>query len=109
MEAFEREERLLGKLDIPHTRIMQNGWQMGHYWYFSALDCPKGLYDIYYTHVRPRFDKRVDCSSQFDQLVAAYWGPDVADFITGKLREKEMYSNQLRKRFEAGAETANDS
>lgn len=106
MEAFEMEERSLGRLDIPHTRIMRNGWETGNYWYLSALDCPKGLYNLYSTHIRPRFDKREDCNSEFDQIMSAYWSSDVTEFITAKLRDKEMYSNQLHKKFEASVDEA---
>jgi hypothetical protein len=76
MEAFETEERSRGKSDIPHTRIMRNGWEIGTYWYSSALDCPKGLYNLYSTHIRPEFDKLEECSPEFNRIVSAYWSVD---------------------------------
>jgi hypothetical protein len=101
LEAFETEERSLGNADIPHTRIMRKGWEIGSYWYLSALDCPNGLYNLYLTHIRQRFAKPKDSSAEFDRNVSAYWSTDAAEFIAAKLRDKELYSSQLRQKFAA--------
>ncbi|RDL34710.1 Uncharacterized protein BP5553_07838 [Venustampulla echinocandica] len=101
MEAFEMEERSLGKGDIPYTRVMRKGWEIGAYWFFSALDCPDGLYNLYLTHIRPRFTKYEEAGGDFDRIMSAYWSTDTTEFIAAKVREKEEYSSQLRQRFTA--------
>lgn len=101
VKAFEAEERSLGKVDIPYTRMMRKGWETGNYWYFSALDCPKGLSSLYYSHIRPRFEKLDDHTPVSDRTLSAYWTTDAAEFITSKLKQKEMYSDELHKTFGA--------
>ena len=101
LEAFETEERSLGKADIPYTRIMRKGWEIGSYWYLSALDCPNGLYNLYITHIRRRFAKLEDSGAEFDRIVSAYWSTNAAEFIAAKLRDKELYSSKLRQKFAA--------
>jgi len=103
LEAFETEERSLGKGDIPSTRLMRKGWELGSYWYLSALDSPKGLYNLYLTHIRRRFAKPEDSNTEFDRSVSAYWSTGVAEFIASKVRDKELYSSQLRQRFAPSA------
>jgi hypothetical protein len=104
LEAFEMEERLLGNANIPYTRIMRTGWEIGSYWYLSALDCPSGLYNLYITHIRRRFAKPGDSSAEFDRTVSAYWSTDAVEFIVAKLKDKELYCSQLRQKFTAGAD-----
>ncbi|KAF2240256.1 hypothetical protein BU26DRAFT_385862, partial [Trematosphaeria pertusa] len=55
MAAFEREERSFGKDDILHSQIMRKGWEIGNFWYFSALDCLNGLYSLYMSHIQRIF------------------------------------------------------
>jgi hypothetical protein len=99
--AFELEERCLGKVDTPHTKIMRRCWEMGSFWYFSALDSPKGLHNVYMSHIQQIFARIEDSSPSFNCAVSAYWTPKAADFIAAKLKDHEVYSNQLRERFEA--------
>ena len=101
MEAFEREERSLVKVDVPYTRIMRKGWEIGNYWYLSALDCLNGLCSLYITHIRRKFAKPEDSGAEFDRTVSAYWSTDAAEFIAAKLRDKEVYCSQLRQKFAA--------
>jgi hypothetical protein len=82
---------------------MRKGWELGSYWYLSALDSPKGLYNLYLTHIRRRFAKPEDSNTEFDRSVSAYWSTGVAEFIASKVRDKELYSSQLRQRFAPSA------
>lgn len=100
MAAFEKEERSL-RNDTQYSQIMRRGWEVGKFWFFSALDCPKGLYGVYIFHIQRRFAKYKDSGIEFDRTISAYWSNDVTDFILGKLKDREEYSNQLRKRFAA--------
>lgn len=101
MEAFEIEERSLGQGDIPQAQIMRKGWEIGSYWFLSALDCPKGLYNLYLQHIRPKFAQPEESGADFDRASSAYWSAGTAEFIVAKLRDKEVYINQLREKFTA--------
>jgi hypothetical protein len=98
MTAFEKEEKSQ-KHNAQYAQIMRRGWEVGKFWFFSALDCPKGLYGVYIFHIQGRFANYKDSGIEFDKTVSAYWSSDVTNFILGKLKDKEEYSSQLRKRF----------
>lgn len=104
LAAFKTEERSLGKCDILYIYIMRKSWEIGSYWYLSALECPNGLYNLYLTHIRQRFAKPEDSSAEFDRILSAYWSTDAAEFIAAKLREKELYCSQLQQKFETEVE-----
>jgi hypothetical protein len=42
-----------------------------------------------------------DSGAEFDRIVSAYWSTNAAEFIAAKLRDKELYSSQLRQKFAA--------
>lgn len=108
LEAFEIEERSRGQGDISHVQIMRKGWEIGSYWFSSALDCPDALYNLYLTHIRPRFAQPGDSGDDFDRKVSSYWSTDTAEFIDIKLREKDTYIGELRKRFTIGVDEMRD-
>ncbi|KAF2175340.1 hypothetical protein K469DRAFT_684023 [Zopfia rhizophila CBS 207.26] len=101
MATFEREERSFRKDDVLHTQIMRKGWEIGNFWYFSTLDCLNGLYSLYMSHIQRIFAPLEDSGPEFDRTVSTYWTPNTVEFITTKLRDKELYSSQLRDRFAA--------
>ena len=105
MGIFEKEEKKLApKFGNPTycTNIMRRGWETGSFWYLQALDNPRGLYNIFLQHIQPRFERPSDGGALFDQAVSPYWAPDIAQFITAKVKEKGEYDEQLRSTFQAG-------
>ncbi|KAF2453057.1 hypothetical protein BDY21DRAFT_388290 [Lineolata rhizophorae] len=76
--------------------IMRKGWEIGNFWYFSALDCLNGLYSLYMSHIQRIFAATEDSGPKFDRTVSAYWTANTAEFIAAKVRDKEVYSSQLR-------------
>ena len=53
MKIFEEEEKPSpSKNGDPtyRTNIMRNGWKIGNFWYFQALDSPKGMCNIFRDH-----------------------------------------------------------
>lgn len=107
MEIFEEEEKRYPPLfDVSsyRTNIMRKGWKIGNFWYFYALDCPKGLFHLFRDHIQPRFaPSQRDNLSDFWRIVYEYWAVDAKDVIAAKLRDKEVYEKQLRQRFEDGS------
>lgn len=105
VDTFENEERsfppINGEVSY-RTRIMRRGWTTGNFWYFHALDSPKGLYNIFLQHIQPMFIKLDDGGrADFERTLAPYWGVDGLGIIAAKIRDKEVYDDQLRRKFES--------
>lgn len=70
------EERLFPPMNVDvsyRTRIMRRGWTTGNFWYFYALDNPKGLYHIFLQHIQPIFTKLDDKGIvEFERTLAPY-------------------------------------
>ncbi|PTU19992.1 hypothetical protein P175DRAFT_0509952 [Aspergillus ochraceoroseus IBT 24754] len=103
MNVFEEEEqarsRVWGKA-IGLTSIMRKGWEMGNFWYFHALETPKGLYNIFLEHIQPRFSKLDDAGMvEFERTISPYWAPDIQKFLDDKMKDKEIYEGHLRAAF----------
>ncbi|PYH74510.1 uncharacterized protein BO88DRAFT_439965 [Aspergillus vadensis CBS 113365] len=97
MHVFDQEEQAYageaGARALNLTSIMKKGWGIGNFWYFHALETPKGLYNIFSgSH-----------TTKFERTISPYWAPDVQEFLDGKMNDKEVYEGHLRDAF-AGAE-----
>ncbi|RDW68765.1 uncharacterized protein DSM5745_08525 [Aspergillus mulundensis] len=105
---FEEEEQAYsqaGNKTLGLTNIMRRGWEIGSFWYFHALETPKGLYNIFLEHIQPRFAKLDDAGMvQFEQTVSPYWAPDVQGFLDNKMKDKRIYEGRLRDAFAAATE-----
>ncbi|KAJ5162085.1 hypothetical protein N7492_007477 [Penicillium capsulatum] len=97
MEIFEEEEKLIpfDNEDSYRTNLMRNGWRIEKFWYFHALDSPKGLFDLFRQHVYPLFAHSDHVSSEFSPVVSDSWAPDVDRVIVDKLRDKAEYEKSL--------------
>jgi hypothetical protein len=101
VDAFEKEEKLFSPFnsDVSHrTRIMRRGWTAGNFWYFHALDNPKGLYNIFLQHIQPMFTGLDEKGMiEFERTLAPYWSVDGLQIIAAKIKDKEVYDDQLRR------------
>jgi hypothetical protein len=105
LDAFEKEERLLSPTKhsaLYRTNIMRTGWKIGNFWYFHALQSPKGIYNLFLQHIQPRFAPSHN-ESVFDRIVAPYWATDTDEVIASKIKDIEVYNDQLRKAFGAAS------
>jgi hypothetical protein len=101
--TFEEEEKLFPPINNVYsyrTTLMRNGWQVGNFWYFHALDSPKGLFNLFRQHVYPIFAPSHQIASEFSRLVSDFWAPDVEEVILSKLRDKEEYDKSLCQLFD---------
>ncbi|KAI9799422.1 MAG: hypothetical protein M1825_004522 [Sarcosagium campestre] len=123
MDRFEEEEALLAQTEggvIPHkdqqhhhhyplSHIMREGWLTGRFWYFHALGSPKGLYNIFFDHIRPRFADLDDPGlAAFERTLAPYWCEGAREFIAAKERDRTVYEARLRDAFAAGVTEGDD-
>lgn len=103
MDLFEEEERLLSPRSTDHgalcrADIMRTGWKVGNFWYFQCLDSPKGIYNLFLQHIQPRF--AASHHAKFDEVVAPYWATDADTVVATKIKDFEVYTDQLRKAFD---------
>jgi hypothetical protein len=78
---------------------MKKCWETGSFWYFQALNTPKGLFRVFNEHIQRRFCAEHSEMRIFDQVVSPYWGIGTADIIERKIREEERYKERLREAF----------
>ncbi|KAJ5566787.1 hypothetical protein N7535_006093 [Penicillium sp. DV-2018c] len=104
MEIFEQEERQFPPLFSTctfRTNIMSKGWKVGNFWFFHALDSPKGLYNLFRDHIQPIFaPSQSDQPLEFSRIVSEYWAVDTKDVMEQKLKDREVYQEELRLRFQ---------
>ena len=103
VDIFEQEEKSFplvynGGSPIYRADIMRRGWKIGNFWYFHALNSPKGLFNLFVQHIQPIFEPRRDVG--FAQTVSPYWAPDARRVLAAKLDDKKNYELQLRQLFE---------
>ncbi|OOF98994.1 hypothetical protein ASPCADRAFT_162880 [Aspergillus carbonarius ITEM 5010] len=110
MDVFEEEERLLSpKADRAFnlSHVMRKGWETGSFWFFHALDNPKGLYNMFLDHIQPIFAKLDEPRlAEFERTIAPYWSADATGFLAKKIQDKEVYESQLRHAFAAACEAS---
>ncbi|KAJ6188521.1 hypothetical protein N7519_003429 [Penicillium mononematosum] len=101
--VFEEEEKQTPPINNDHsyrTNLMRNDWQVGNFWYFHALDSPKGLFNLFSQRIYPLFAPSYQSKDDFARVVSDFWAPDVEKVLTAKLHDKEEYEKSLRQRFE---------
>lgn len=98
MDIFEKEEKKSSDCSY-RTDIMRTSWEMGSFWYFHALDSPKGLFNLFRDHIQPMFASR-RADPDFARIVSQYWARDTEEVIATKLRDKDEYERLLCQRFE---------
>ncbi|PLB49352.1 hypothetical protein P170DRAFT_408496 [Aspergillus steynii IBT 23096] len=113
VDIFEQEEKLFPPITVndvsfSRTDLMRRSSQVGAFWYFHALDSPKGLFNLFGQHVYPRFISSRGIPREFSEVASGLWAPDGEDVIAHKLRDKEGYEELLRQRFEEAADGARD-
>ncbi|TAQ85261.1 hypothetical protein B7494_g6423 [Chlorociboria aeruginascens] len=102
MGIFEEEEKSFPPIDgvaSYRTDIMRKGLEIGRFWYFQALDSPKGLYNIFRHHIQPIYAPHDKVCLEFPRIVSQYWTADVKKVIRQKLQDKRVYEDMLRQGF----------
>lgn len=99
IKAFELEEALVVGKEQPlfQSTLMRKCWEMGSYWYFQAVNSPKGMFTIFDKHIQRMFCANHSNPALFDEVVSSYWARDVGAVIETKLKEEDSYKEQLRK------------
>ncbi len=99
-DAFEQEERFMVGEALYQTPIMRKCWETGSFWYFQAVNSPKGLYRIFNEHIQRLFCLEHCSMALFDEIVAPYWSVSAANVIARKIKEEQSYQNRLREAYD---------
>ncbi|PYH81174.1 hypothetical protein BO82DRAFT_416330 [Aspergillus uvarum CBS 121591] len=90
-----------------HGRFMdifqeeEKRWEAGNFWYFHALDSPKGLFNIFRDHIQPKFAASQSADpTDLWRILSEYWSVNTKDVVEERLKAKEKYENELRRRFQ---------
>jgi hypothetical protein len=103
VDVFEEEEKEfppINSLNSYRTALMRNGWKTGSFWYFHALESPKGLFNLFRQHIYPIFAPSSQIVSDFAAVVSDFWAPNVEEVINAKLQDKEEYDRSLCQLFD---------
>ncbi|KAL3479030.1 hypothetical protein BJX99DRAFT_245228 [Aspergillus californicus] len=79
MDVFE-EQYQSQVASISQAQIMRTCWEKGSYWYFQAVNSPKGLLRVFNEHIPRRFCEEHCTQRVFDQTVSPYWCVGAEEF-----------------------------
>lgn len=88
---------------------MRWGLEIGSLWCFYALETPKGLFNLFWSHIQPIFASSHRTNSDFPQIVSKYWAKDTEKVISAKLRDKREYEKRYAGALRTLWESALDS
>ncbi|PGH32008.1 hypothetical protein GX50_05202 [[Emmonsia] crescens] len=104
MEIFEQEEmgtRLHYDGNIySRAMTMRSALENGRYWYSNALQTPRGLFNIFRTHLEPFYEevsKESLCAA-----VSPFWTSGMTSFVNLKLKGFTQYRQEVRNIFNSG-------
>ncbi|QSS55177.1 hypothetical protein I7I53_02987 [Histoplasma capsulatum var. duboisii H88] len=103
-EIFEQEETGIplhhnGNL-YSRAMAMRSALEDGRYWYLNALQTPKGLFNLFRTHLEPFYDKVP--KESLCAAVSPFWTPGMTSFVNLKLKEFTQYRQEVRDIFNSG-------
>ncbi|KAJ6189761.1 hypothetical protein N7519_004669 [Penicillium mononematosum] len=99
LNAFEEQEKIRNASDASQAEIMRKSWDRGSFWYFQAVNSPKGLLRVFNEHIQRMFCGEHCTQREFDRAVSPYWSVGAEEFIQMKVKQEAEYKDRLRKRF----------
>ncbi|KAJ5088227.1 hypothetical protein N7456_011843 [Penicillium angulare] len=107
VDIFEKEEESFPPINDIYsyrTKLLRRSWETGSFWYFQALDSPKGLFNLFHQHIHPIFAPSHDVDSKLSRGLSEYWASDTDKVIAAKLKDKEEYEKTICRRFDEAAD-----
>lgn len=98
VQTFKEEE--MGKSLYHNGKVysramgMSNALEDGRYWYWNALQTPKGLFNIFRTHLQVLYDKV--SKDDIRIAISPFWTPGMASFVSYKLERYAHYRQEVR-------------
>jgi hypothetical protein len=103
LEIFEQEDRF-----GPHdsslepglcTAVMRAALKKKTHWYWTSLNEPRGMYNLFLEHIQPLFapsHSDGEPAILFQEMIAPYWCTAASAFVQDKVRQLQDYLEQLR-------------
>lgn len=101
LAIISAEEEKTDKVPLRLSKVMNEAWVTGTFWYSLALSSPSGLFSLFYDHIQPLLSEH--SSEEIDEIMPFYWGRDVGKFVATKLADKRRYDSELRQAFAASS------
>jgi hypothetical protein len=103
LEIFEEEDQS-GTRDSPLepgfcTAVMKAALKKKTHWYWSSLNEPRGMYNLFLEHIQPLFapsHSRGEQAIRFQEVIAPYWSTAATAFVEDKIRHRHEYLEHLR-------------
>ncbi|KAL4954293.1 hypothetical protein BDW69DRAFT_205332 [Aspergillus filifer] len=73
---------------------MDRAFDEHHYWYLVALQCPKGLFNLWREQLQPLYDE--ESKDSLCEAVSPFWAPGMRSFMNMKLKDFADYIQQVR-------------
>jgi hypothetical protein len=108
-DAFDQEQSALVQTQNSAvsltTDIMRKGFASGQFWFLHALDNPKTACNLFFQHILPRFSGSTSENnmSGFKRHLAHLWNSNSQTIIDKKLKDRELYEEELKKMFKSGS------
>jgi hypothetical protein len=99
LNTFEEQEKRMNTFDASQAEIMRKSWDRGSFWYFQAVNSPKGLLRVFNEHIQRMFCEEHCTQRMFDGTVSPYWSVGAEELIQMKVKQEAEYKDRLRKRF----------
>lgn len=99
INAFNDQEECVHTSDASQAEIMRKSWDRGSFWYFQAVNSPKGLLRVFNEHIQHMFCEEHCTQRVFDRTVSPYCSVGAEEFIQTKVEQEAEYKDQIRKRF----------
>ena len=103
LEIFEQEDRCVARNSSLEpgfcTAVMRAALQKKMHWYWSSLNEPRGMYNLFLEHIQPLFapsHSEGEPAILFQKIIAPYWSTATSAVIEDKLRHRQQYLEQLR-------------
>ena len=74
---------------------MKDALENGHYWYLSALQTPKGLFNLFEQHLEPRYDRSSDPKESIQAAISRFWMPGMNELLDTKRKEYTEYQKSV--------------
>ncbi|KAG6026763.1 hypothetical protein E4U41_001176 [Claviceps citrina] len=103
--VYEAEEKKRNGT-VRQVSLQRETWKRGSFWYYEAVNNPKGMKNLFDKHMRPLYFKnpagQAHPYSIFVDVFCCCWGIDAKDLIDKKVQDQQEYEADLRKALKQG-------
>ncbi|KAK2738209.1 hypothetical protein FQN55_000623 [Onygenales sp. PD_40] len=83
-----------GENTYSRTTLMKTALDDGRFWYLSALQTPKGLFNVFRAHIQTMFDEVP--KETLREGVSPFWKRGMTSFVNSKLDDYTRYQEEVQ-------------